>query len=75
VVSLNQTKGKQVTELELEEMFDEMLDESNELVKIGTLTYLPSQVLKNTDPIAYRIAKYDFADFYLDEEDEDEEDE
>jgi len=64
-----------VTELELEEMFDEMLDESNELVKIGTLTYLPSQVLKNTDPIAYRIAKYDFADFYLDEEDEDEEDE
>jgi hypothetical protein len=75
VVSLNQTKGKQVTELELEEMFDEMLDESNELVKIGTLTYLPSQVLKNTDPIAYRIAKYDFADFYLDEEDENEEDE
>jgi len=63
-----------MTELELEERFDEMLDESNELIKIGTLTYLPSQVLKNVDPIAYRIGKYDFADMFLtdDEEDEDE---
>jgi len=63
-----------VTELELEERFDEMLDESNEIIKIGTLTYLPSQVLKNVDPIAYRIGKYDFADMFLtdDEEDEDE---
>lgn len=61
-----------MTELELEERFDEMLDESNEIIKIGTLTYLPSQVLKNTDPIAYRIGKYDFADMFLDEEEEDE---
>ena len=62
-----------MTELELEERFDEMLDESNELIKIGTLTYLPSQVLKNTDPIAYRIAKYDFADFFLDDDDDEDE--
>ena len=61
-----------MTELELEEAFDEMLDECNETIKIGTLTYLPSQVLKNTDPIAYRIGKYDFADFYLTEDDEEE---
>lgn len=59
-----------MTELELEEAFDEMLDESNELIKIGTLTYLPSQVLKNTDPIAYRISKYEFADFMLTDDDE-----
>ena len=61
-----------MTELELEEAFDEMLDECNETIKIGTLTYLPSQVLKNTDPIAYRIGKYEFADFMLTDDDEEE---
>jgi hypothetical protein len=55
------------TTLEIEEQFDEMLDESNELIKIGTLTYLPSQVLKNVDPIAYRIGLSEFED-YLEED-------
>ena len=57
------------TTLEIEEQFDEMLDETNELIKIGTLTYLPSQVLKNVDPIAYRIGLSEFEDYL--EEDED----
>ena len=51
------------TTLEIEEQFDEMLNETNELIKIGKLTYLPSQVLKNTDPIAYRIALSEFEDY------------
>jgi hypothetical protein len=55
------------TTLEIEEQFDEMLDETNELIKIGTLTYLPSQVLKNVDPIAYRIGLSEFED-YLEED-------
>jgi hypothetical protein len=58
-----------MTELELEEMWDEMLDEGQEPIKIGNLSYMPSQVLKAVDPIAYRIGKYDYADFYLTEED------
>jgi hypothetical protein len=33
---------------------NEILDETNEEIKIGNLTYLPSQVLKKVDPIAYR---------------------
>jgi hypothetical protein len=53
--------------MELEERFDEMLDETNEIIKIGSLTYLPSQVLKNTDPIAYRIGLSEFED-YLEED-------
>jgi hypothetical protein len=61
-----------MTELELEERFDEMLNESNEVIKIGTLEYLPSQVLKAVDPIAYRIGKYDFADMGFAEDEEDE---
>ena len=39
-----------------EEQFDELLDESNEPIRIGSLEYLPSQVLKLVDPIAYRVA-------------------
>jgi hypothetical protein len=39
-----------------EEMFDEMLDELYPVVIMGELTFYPSQILKNCDPIAYRIA-------------------
>ena len=44
------------------EMYDEMLNECNEVVKIGNLTYLPAQVLKEVDPIAYRCGFADFLD-------------
>jgi hypothetical protein len=40
-----------------EEMFDEMLDELYPVYKIGELTFYPSQILKDCDPIAYRISK------------------
>lgn len=55
-----------LTRLEVEEMFDEALDEG-ELIRIGNLTYLPSQVLKNTDPIAYNEGVWDFADWLASE--------
>ena len=45
-----------------EEQFDEFLDEIDEEVHIGTLTYMPSQVLKAVDPVAYRLAKEEYED-------------
>ena len=36
--------------------FDDFLDELCDEVRIGSLTYSPSFVLKRVDPIAYRIA-------------------
>ena len=45
-----------------EAQYDEWLDEQDE-VKIGTLTYSPSWVLKRCDPIAYRVGYDDFIDF------------
>ncbi len=60
-----------MTELELEELWDEMIDEGQDLIKIGNLSYLPSQVLKAVDPIAYRIGKYDFADLYMEDREDD----
>jgi hypothetical protein len=50
-----------ISEETLEEMFNDLLNEGEE-VRIGSLTYLPSQVLKATDPIAYRTGLADYAD-------------
>lgn len=58
------------TDEELEEMFDEMLDETGEEVKIGYSTFYPSQILANCDPIAYRIGLDEFIDYLQEQEDE-----
>ena len=55
-------------ENELEVMYDEMLDECNPMVKIGTLEYSPSWVLKNVDPTAYRIGFSEYIDWITEEE-------
>lgn len=38
----------------VEENYDELLDDCNDPYKIGTLTFYPSQILSECDPIAYR---------------------
>ena len=48
----------------VEENIDEIIDETNEEVNIGSLTYSPSEVLKNVDPVAYRCYISDMADAY-----------
>jgi len=53
---------KYVPEHEAHDRYDEMLDECCELVRIGSLTYDPSHVLKNVDPIAYRCGFVDWLD-------------
>ena len=58
------------TETQLEEMFDEMLDDCHEPIKIGFGTFYPSQILKNCDPIAYRLGLSEFEDS-LEEDNED----
>ena len=47
---------------EAEEAFDEMLDEIYEPVEVAGLTFNPSRVLYNLDPIAYRCSLLDFLD-------------
>ena len=55
---------------ELQGMFDEMLDESYPVVKIGALEFYPSQILKECDPIAYNQALLDFEDAILENQEE-----
>jgi hypothetical protein len=56
-----------MTQQELNDSFDETLDEVTELVKIGNLTYTPSEVLKKVDPIAYRVSVDEHADWLLED--------
>ena len=58
------------TEDELEEMFDEMLDESYPVFKIGSSEFYASQILHNCDPIAYEISVKEYVDFLQEQEDE-----
>ena len=51
----------------VDDCLDDLIDEENEEVCIGSLTYSPSQVLKEVDPIAYRCYGDDLKDhFYRD---------
>jgi hypothetical protein len=45
-----------------EEMFDEWLDDVYPTYQIAGITLYPSQILKNCDPIAYRIAQSEMED-------------
>lgn len=47
---------------EVEDGFRDALD-CEGVVKIGSLEYLPSQVLEAVDPIAFRIGVSEYADF------------
>jgi hypothetical protein len=54
---------KELDSYEVEESeYDEILDDSNPKIKIGNLTYSPSQVLKNTNEVDYRIGKGEYED-------------
>ena len=69
-------KEKQQSNIELDpdeygDQFDESLDDSIPEIEIGSLTYSPSHVLKNVDPVAYRCGLNDFVD-RMDIEDSDE---
>ena len=73
-------------EIDVDEAWDEMLDAAHEPVIICGIEFLPSQILRDCDPIAYRVYRSDFeservsdgewseTDPTEDEEDEEDED-
>ena len=69
--SMISDKEKQQDQIELDpddfaDQFDDSLDESIPEIEIGCLTYSPSHVLKNVDPVAYRCSLNDYADAVFD---------
>jgi hypothetical protein len=57
----NQIENFELDSDDYEEQFDEFLDEQGE-VKIGSLGYYPSEILKKCDPIAYSCGLNEFVD-------------
>ena len=57
----------QLFDRDLESMFDDCLD-CNEMIKFGCLEYLPSEVLKRVDPVAYREELLCYIDSMLTDE-------
>jgi len=51
-----------LTEDEAYEMYDEMLDQCYEPYNMSGMIYMPSDILKECDPIAYRVGFSDYAD-------------
>jgi len=50
------------TEIDGEELYEQMLDECWPEVTIGCGTYSPSQILKNCDPTAFEIGVHEYLD-------------
>ncbi len=48
------------TDPKMTEMYDEMLDETLEPFSLNGMNYDPSRVLREVDPIAYRVGFDDF---------------
>lgn len=57
----------QLSTLELKERFDEFLDDVYGVVEVAGLSYCTSDLLKSTDPIAYRCAFNDWLDAEISE--------
>ena len=55
-----------LSEHEALEMYDDMLDECNEVVVVCGMSYCPSTVLKQVDKIAYDCGFSDYCDSLLD---------
>jgi hypothetical protein len=56
--------NEQYSEEDIEEMYVEMWDEMGE-IKLGNLSFMPSRIVKELDPIAYRVGLNDFTDSLL----------
>ena len=60
--------SEKLTEYDCEEMYNEMLDESYGVVWVAGMNYSTSRVLKDTDPIAWRVGLSDYIDCLITEE-------
>jgi len=58
---------KEMSDDDLKEQYDELLDEIYGEVKLGNLTFSPSRIIRELDPVAYRTGLNDYEDSLRDE--------
>lgn len=51
---------------DIEEMYKEALDEMGD-VKLGNLTFSPSRIIKELDPVAYRVGLNEYEDMLMED--------
>lgn len=54
--------GETFTHDEMEDRYEEWLDEICDEVRIGAMTYAPGRVLREVDPIAFRVGTSEWID-------------
>lgn len=59
--------GVEVSKNEVENSYDDFIDESYEAVKIGCCTFYASNILKKLDPIAYNCGIDDYVSVQLED--------
>ena len=64
-MNIDQVLARIEEEIDNYDQYDEFLDEVLETWTTGTLTYYPSQILKNCDPVAYRVGYSEYIDSEL----------
>lgn len=57
-----------ITEDEANERYDELLNECHPVVKIGSLTFDPAEIVKTLDPIAYDIGLGEYYDSLVEDD-------
>lgn len=57
--------GEALSDRDLEQMYDEWLDELEGMVRVGAIEFFASDVLREMDPIAYRVGLHDYIDHML----------
>jgi hypothetical protein len=62
------TKVQILTEFDALRLYDDMWDESYPLVSIGNLTFQPSRIIKELDPIAYKVGFHDWCDSIMEDD-------
>jgi len=56
----------ELTPIDLEELYREILDESG-AVDVGGLSFMPSDIMEKLDPVAFRCGVSDYADSLINE--------
>ena len=56
-----------ISEYDLEQMYSDMLDDCYGTVEVAGITFDASSVLKECDPIAYRVGMNDYADSLMED--------
>lgn len=61
------SEDRKLSNWQVEEMHDDLLDELYPMVTVGIYQWSPSRVLKTMDPVAYQVSVIEYIDQLIDD--------